>query len=59
METISVDVSVTLGINGPCMTVSIEDIGVVFTVYTLRQLVLPAEEPCMQRGCGNAGCGNT
>ena len=49
METISVDVSVTLGINGPCMTASIEDIGVVFTVYTLRQLVLPAEEPCIQR----------
>ena len=45
----SVDVSVTLGINGPCMTVSIEDIGVVSTVYTLRQLVLPADETCMQR----------
>ena len=49
METMSVDVSVTLGINGPCMTVSIEDIGVVSTVYTLRQLVLPADETCMQR----------
>ena len=49
METVSVDVSVTLGINGPCMTVSMEDIGVVSTVYTLRQLVPPAEEPCMQR----------
>ena len=49
METISVDVSVTLGINGPCMTVSMEDIRVVSTVYTLRQLVLPAEETCIQR----------
>ena len=49
METVSVDVSVTLGINGPCMTVSMEDIGVVSTVYTLRQLVLPVEEPCIQR----------
>ena len=49
METMSVDVSVTLGINGPCMTVSMEDIGVVSTVYTLRQLVLPADETCMQR----------
>ena len=49
METISVDVFVTLGINGPCMTASMEDIGVVSTVYTLRQLVLPAEETCMQK----------
>ena len=49
METMSVDVSVTLGINGPCMTVSMEDIGVVSTVYTLRQLVLPADETCIQR----------
>ena len=49
METINVDVSVTLGINGPCMAASMEEIGVVSTVYTLRQLVLPAEEPCMQR----------
>ena len=49
METVSVDVSVTLGINGPCMTVSMEDIGVVSTVYTLRQLVFPAEETCIQR----------
>ena len=48
METISVDVSVTLGINGPCMTASMEDIGVVSTVYTLRQLVLPADETCIQ-----------
>ena len=46
METMSVDVSVTLGINGPCMTASMEDIGVVSTVYTLRQLVLPADETC-------------
>ena len=47
METISVDVSVTLGINGPCMTASgIEDTGVVSTVYTLRQFVLPADETC-------------
>ena len=49
METMSVDVSVTLGINGPCMTASIEDIGMVSTVYTLRQLVLPADETCMRR----------
>ena len=49
METVSVDVSVTLGINGPRMTVSMEDIGVVSTVYTLRQLVLPTEETYMQR----------
>ena len=48
METVSVDVSVTLGINGPCMTVSMEDIGVVSTVYTLRQLVLTADEICIQ-----------
>ena len=48
METISVDVSVTLGINDPCMTASMEDIGVVSTVYTLRQLVLPADETCIQ-----------
>ena len=48
MKTISVDVSVTLGINGPCMTASMEDIGVVSTVYTLRQLVLPADETCIQ-----------
>ena len=47
METmISVDPSVMVGINGPCMTVSMEDIGVVSTVYTLRQLVLPADETC-------------
>ena len=49
METISVDVSVTLGINGPCMTASMEGIRVVSTVYTLRQLVLPADETCIQR----------
>ena len=49
METISVDVSVTLGINGPCMPASMEDIRVVSTVYTLRQLVLPADETCIQR----------
>ena len=49
METMSVDVSVMVGINGPCMTASMEDIGVVSTVYTLRQLVLPADETCMQR----------
>ena len=49
METINVDVSVIMGINGPCTTVSMEDIGVVSTVYTLRQLVLPADETCMQR----------
>ena len=49
METVSVDVSVTLGINGPRMTVSMEYIGVVSTVYTLRQLVLPTEETYMQR----------
>ena len=49
METINVDVSVIMGINGPCTTVSMEDIGVISTVYTLKQLVLPAEETCMQR----------
>ena len=49
METISVDASVMVGINGPCTTASMEDIGVVSTVYTLKQLVLPADEPCMQR----------
>ena len=49
METMSVDASVTLGINGPCMTASMEDTGVVSTVYTLRQLVLPADETCTQR----------
>ena len=49
METINVDVSVIMGINGPCTTVSMEDIGVVSTVYTLRQLVLPADETCIQR----------
>ena len=37
IETVSVGVSVTLEINGPCMTASMEDIGVVSTVYTLRQ----------------------
>ena len=46
METMSVDVSVMVGINGPCMMASMEDIGVVSTVYTLRQLVLPADETC-------------
>ena len=35
-----------VGINGPCMTVSMEDIEVVSTVYTLSQLVLPADETC-------------
>ena len=49
METINVDVSVIMGINGPCTTVSMEDIGVVSTVYTLRQLVLPVEDSCMQK----------
>ena len=49
METISVDVSVIMGINGPCTTVSMEDIGVVSTVYTLRQFVLPVEDSCMQK----------
>ena len=48
METISVDAPVTLGINGPCTTASMEDVGVVSTVYTLRQLVLSADETCMQ-----------
>ena len=46
METMSVDVSVMVGNSGPCMTVSMEDIGVVSTVYTLKQLVLPADETC-------------
>ena len=36
------------GISGPCITVSIEEIGVVSTVYMLRQLALPADESCMQ-----------
>ena len=36
------------GISGPCTTVSIEEIGVVFTVYMLRQFALPADESCMQ-----------
>ena len=49
METMSVDVSVMVGINGPCTTASMEDIEVVSTVYTLRQLVLPADETCIQR----------
>ena len=48
-DTVNVNASVTLGINSPCMTVSMEDIGVVSTVYTLRQLVLPADETCIQR----------
>ena len=49
METISVNVhvSVIMGINSPCMTASTEDIGVVsMHGYTLRQLMLPADETC-------------
>jgi len=48
METVNVLALMIAGISGPCTTVSIEEVGVVSTVYTLRQLALPADEPCMQ-----------
>ena len=46
MEIVNINASAMVGINGPCMTASMEDIEVVSTVYTLRQLVLPADETC-------------
>jgi len=48
METVTVLVLMIAGISGPCTTVSMEEIGVVSTVYTSRQLALP-DESCMKR----------
>ena len=47
METISVDVSVIMGINSPCMTATMEDIGVVSMHWVYIETVsTSADETC-------------